>query len=288
MLGIITTKDIVTYMLLSRKKKELEFKKSYLATKNENNNTTLISTETLEDALKYIDEQLGPLEMKMTSSGILNLQLHADKINKYTEIIKKYDMKELANALTMKEGELYEVIVKRSELLKENLNKKEELAELIVLINAIPRSIAENIKKWVEEGTDKNQSHEHEEKLDLSSVNEDKRIKLLNLLNRLGISCYLKNDLIIIGDASSDNDTITWKKEIPRYINDEKIWVPEDKIEEFNAMAKELDEVSRRIQAITARKQVEQLDEEQEKEFAEYQNRYLELIKKRNEFKQQE
>ncbi len=271
MLGIITTRDIITYIVLSRKKKELEFKKEYLSTTGK----STVSLDVIDSALKEVEDQLTPLEMKILSSGITVLQLHKTQIEKFTEQIKSHTIQQLEEALTKKEGELYDTIMNRAQLLKENLNKKEELAELTILINTLPTEINNRIKTWVEDDISEGQ-------VDLSGLPEEKRDKLLNLLNRLGIRCYIDGDRLVLGSPGEGSQAKTWTEEEVRYINDEKVWIPKDKVSDFDRIVKELDEVTRKIQAITAKKQVVPLTDEEKKEFTELQNRYIQLVKERD------
>jgi len=281
-LGIITTKDISFYLLLSRKKKELEFRIKFLkhqppTSASQNAESTNVSISSLESEMVSVDRQLEPLETRILSSGILVFQLHGKKITEYTEQINKHNMKQLTEALSVKDGELYDIIQKRGELLKENLSKKEDIAELTIVTNFIPRSVAEQIRNWVEGETSMDGM------IDMREVHEDKQYKLLNILNRLGTECYIENETLFRGvPKKKEKTTVVWQSEVPRHVNGEKVWVPQEKANEFDNVMKELEQVSLKIQALTAKKQVVALTEEENKNYMDYQNKYLVLAAKRN------
>ncbi|MCD6549142.1 hypothetical protein J7K41_00300 [Candidatus Micrarchaeota archaeon] len=268
---VITKNDIISYIILNRRKGELRFKKQFLL----RNGITPedYAVKALADALTETESELTIIEKKIDMAGIEPIVLHKKEIEELNTIIKEYTTEDIITAARTKQGKLYELLKRRSELSKDNLERKEEIAQLTLLLTTMPLEIADKIKTFVEsDGTSS-------DTLDLHGVSENKIEDIVKLLNRLGIGVRRKDDdrFVLIKDENAA------EREVARFINGRKVWIDAGSADELDRLNREIESVTNRIQAFTMKKQIRPLTEEELGNFAELQKRYVELVTKREE-----
>lgn len=263
----ITHADLVDYSSLSRRLGELTFKRDYLLQNGAEQKDIHISA--LNNFIDETKVNLVPLEMKIKSAGILTVILHRSIVDELSDEINSHTIGEMMYAAKSKQGKLYENMKQRGRLTKENYEKREELAELTLLLNSMPQSDADEIKDAIESFSVSN-----DWSVDISSIKIEKQKKLIQLLNRIGFSCCIKNSRLISGNQKGEK-IINWNPETLRKINNKNIWVSNLLLEKFDENEDKLNDVTRSIQAMTAKRQVKSFDPEEEHRFDKLQEEYL-------------
>ncbi len=276
----ITQTDLVDYSSLSRRLGELTFKRDYLLQNGAEQRDAHIRA--LNSSIDVAKVNLIPLEMKIKSAGILTVMLHRTTIDELSDSINSHTLVEMMQAARSKQGELYDKMKKRGKLTKENYEKREELANLILILNSMPQVDAEEIKDTIETF-----SASDDWSVDVSSMQTEKQKRLIQVLNRLEFTSCIKNGRIIKGVTQGER-TINWNPETQRQIHNRGIWISNLLIEHFDQNEDKLIDVTRGIQAMTAERQVKVFEPEEENRFEELQREYLVCINKREKFIQGE
>ncbi len=269
----ITQTDLVNYSSLSRRLGELTFKRDYLIQNGAEHKDVHIRA--LNSSIDETKVNLVPLESKIKSAGILTVMLHRTIVNELNDSIHAHTLGEMMDAARSKQGELYDKMKKRGKLTKENYEKREELAKLILILNSIPQEDAEELKEAVETF-----SVAEDWAVDVSNMPFSKQRNLLQILNRIGFSSSIKNNRLIKGIHKGEK-VITWNPETKRTIKNKEIWISNLLLNQFDDNEFKLDEVTREIQAMTAKRQVKSFEPEEENRFNELQKEYLTCLARR-------
>ena len=198
----------------------------------------------------------------------------------FLDSINSHTIVEMMEAAKSKNGELYSKMKKRGFLAKENYEKREELAALTLILNTMPQADAKEVKEAIE-----NFSVADDWSVDVSSMPHDRQKQLVQVLNRLGFVSSIKKGRLMHKDSEGE---ITWLPEKQREIQGKKVWIANLLIDKFDENEEKLADVTRGIQAMTAKRQVQPFNTEQENRFTELQKQYLLCIKKREQMIQGE
>lgn len=248
--------ELSNLIALRKKRAELTFKKGYLIWKD-SPNKSLIDSISLE--LSSIEDELESLEKKLKKFDlVLPDQNKLDELNKELSSLGKEELYELMES---KQGEEYNLLKERGELLKQVFENREEIAGLNIMINDLSSkekkqflSILRDRSKFSEESF-------------LKLKDEKKRKKLMKLFSRLGFS--------VSGDYIDSEE-----KKI--YVCSKPIWVPVTMLKKIEDLNKNLTELSKKIQLLNAQKQIKVFSENEEKEFESVQTKYLSLLKEQD------
>lgn len=257
----VTSKEVLDYIILNRRKNELEFKKNFLIVKGANSSDPHIAA--LNSAIQNVEETIKPLKKKMEMVGLTPIILNKDELDKLNEYINSHSVEEAVLAASSKSGELYEKMKRRGELAKKNYELKEEIAALTVILTMVSPLESKKIREVIE-------GKINETNVTLS---EDIRNKITPILERMGYMIQQEGDSIKIKKHTQEL--------IPRWIKNEKVWVEPTNLEEFDKNEEELNNIMKRIQYYTAKNQINELTEDEYKEFKELQEEYIKRIKKR-------
>jgi len=255
---IISSKEVLDYIILNRRKNELEFKKNFLVVKGANSNDPQIIA--LDTAIANLDNNLKPLKEKMALAGLKTLTLNRKELETLNKEINSYSVEEVVSAASSKTGELYEKMKKRGTIAKQNYEFKEELAALSVILTMAPVENAKEIRELVEN-----------EKNEVAVVlPEDIKNKITPLMERLGYTIKLDGENIKIERYET--------RFIPRWVNDEKVWVEPEKTKEFDDNEKKIKEIMNKIQYYTAKSQINEMTDDEKQMFKSLQEEYIKKI----------
>jgi len=204
------------------------------------------STEELEGRVKMLEERLKAMGLPFT-------YLHHERIKSLEEEIGKHSPEEVAKAISAKQGELWEKVREKAELVKRNIELRKELGRLYSLLRGLPER--EKVLKALAEG-------KVEEPFPAPK-------EVATLLARLGVKAVWEEGVVKPGEPA---------KEERRAYRGAVYWLPEEKVKEFDELARELDRVTLELQRLNAIKQARPLSEGEEKAFAEAQRRLVELL----------
>lgn len=271
---IISSRELVDHTVLSRKKNELAFKKDLLLRTGANPEDMHVKMIDVE--IRQVEEKIGPIAEKLSVADLVVIVPNRKEIGEYTEKINKFSRGEIDLAVKSKSGEAYELMKKRAVLIKSNFERKEDIARAVVMLNSLPRKEAEALRSIVEEGQGND--------IDVSFLAKEKQQELVDLASRLGRQCCIFAGSFSVDKKKVDTAELKARDEILRVTKDGKrIWVPSEKLIEFEKAEKSITELLAKIQAKNAEKQARKLSEEESVYFDKIQADYLEALAKRNE-----
>lgn len=186
-------------------------------------------------------------------------------IDELSEKISQFDPQKIIESLKEKNGELYELLEKRGKIIKRNFENKRDVAKLNILLSKAAKEekimLAEALKKGVVEET-----------VPASSIDANEFAKLAN---RCGILCSVLENSIC-------NEAPT-KKEKTIIIDNKKIWIAEEHVDQVEIKIKRIEELRNTLQVEYAKRHVLVYNEEDEIRYNSMQLEYLGLIKEKDE-----
>lgn len=259
----ITAREIGAYIELKKKVAEEEYKLNYIQN-TAGDHSSLI--EEIEDELREERAKMKIIEGKMEAKNLKLIVPNQKRIEEYSELISRLPREEVLEAIKSKSGDSYIYLSERGKLIKRNIENKNEIGKLNVLLaNASPE-----VQACVRETLVKGGPGEPEADFD----GED-GAKIIRLLNRVGMKCKsAEGKLVKSTDDLGENRVLA---------NNEYFWVPSNKLDTFTENEKVLATVSVKLQVKNAEMQAITFNEEQQKEFQGLQGKYMELLKTRRE-----
>src|SRR3989344_5958696 len=173
---IIFSPELVDHAVLSRKRNELSFKRDFLLRSGAKEGD--LHLKAINEELSSVEQKLAPVAEKLSVADMITLVPNRKEIDEFTLRINQYARGELDLAIREKKGEAYELMKKRASLVKNNYERREDVARLTILLNSFPRKDGEAIRGMVEEGSCAD--------ADVSFVPREKQQELVNLTSRLG------------------------------------------------------------------------------------------------------
>ncbi|MEM4554587.1 MAG: hypothetical protein QXT25_01935 [Candidatus Anstonellaceae archaeon] len=270
---VISSRELVEHAVLSRKKNELVFKKDLLLRSGAKPGD--LHLKAIEDEIAAVEQKLLPIAEKLEAADMVNVVLNRKEIEEYTRQINNYSRAELEQAVQTKSGYLYELMKKRAAFVKNNFEKREDIAKLTILLNTIPRREADALRNIIEN----NEGGE----VDVSFLPKEKQQELVNLAARLGRNCVIVSGNFTLDKKKFEFADLRPVDEVQRSIGGRVVWIDASKAAEFDENEKRIAQLLAKIQAKTAEKQARKLTEEETVYFEKIQQDYLEALKKRNE-----
>jgi len=263
---IISSQELVDHTILLRKKNELAFKRDFLlktGAKPED-----LHLHAIESELVLVEEKLLPLEKKLSELDMVTVIPHRKEIGEFTSQINQFSRPELDIAVKAKSGTAYELMRKRAALVKNNYEKREDIARLTIMLNNMPRKDSEALRGLIEEGAG--------EDADVSFIPKEKQQELLNLTSRLGRQCCVFAGSFSLDKKKIDTSELKPSDEVARTLpNGRVVWVEASKVFEFDANEKEVATVLAKMQAKNAEKQARAFSEEETVFLEKLQSDYL-------------
>ncbi len=267
---IISVQDLVNHVAYSRKKGEHKFSAEFLMRHGAKEDE--MHVKALQSQIAQIEERLAPIERKLQAVDLLVIAPHRAKIEMLNEKMKGYPQAEIDKAMYEKQGAVYQLLRERGALTKRNYDNREDIARLTLLANSLSKEEGMAIKRMAEE--------EGEASLDLGGLDADTKMSLLVLLNRIGVPALLSD-----GRIEKSKNGHGYEGEVAReYSADKRVWLPKERLEEFDGNELDIVELNRKVQRLNAIKQVRELEGAEAEEFTKAQNDYVEVIGKRKQF----
>ena len=251
---IISSQELVDHTILVRKRNELAFKRDFLLKTGAKAGD--LHLHTIEGELVLVDEKLKPLEHKLSELDMVTVLPHRKEIGEFTLEINKFSRPELDIAVKNKSGTAYDLMRKRAVLVKNNYEKREDIARLTIMLNNMPRKDSESLRRLIEEGAG--------EDADVSFMPKEKQQELLNLTSRLGRQCCVFAGSFSLDKKKIDTSELKPFDEVSRTLpNGRVVWVEAGKAFEFDANEKEIATVLAKMQSKNAEKQTRTFSEEE-------------------------
>lgn len=269
---IISAKELVDHAVLTRKRNELQFRKEVILKSGAQEGD--LHLKALEQEIEVVESKLKPISEKLTIADILTVVPSRKEIEELTKKINEFSRNEIDAAIKNKSGAVYEYMKKRAFLLKNNYERREDIARLTIFLNTMPRKEAEELRKLIEEGEG--------EDVDVSFLTKEKQQELLNLAARLGRICCVFAGSFSIDKKKVNNAELKPDDEVKTNIGTREVWVKADKLEEFKDNEKLIAQLRAKIQAKNAEKESRELTEEEVVYLEKLQKDYLEAIERRS------
>jgi len=270
---IISSRELVDHSVLSRKKNELAFKRDFLLRTGAKEGD--LHLKAINEELSSVEVKLAPISEKLTVADLLAVVPNRKEITEYTDRINKYSRAELDIAVKGKTGEAYELMKKRAVFVKNNYERREDVARLTILINTLPRKEGEMLRGVLEEGAGP--------EVDVSFMPKEKQQELVNLATRMGRASCVFAGSFSLDKKKAERAELRAADEVQRNVGGRVIWVEAAKLPEFEANEKVIAELLAKIQGKTAEKQARSLSEEESVYFDKIQGDYLAALSKRGE-----
>ena len=275
----ITSTDLVDYTALYRKRHETLFRHDYLARHSGGPEDAALGE--LKSQLAEIEAKLKPLEERIRQVDlVMVVPKRADLISINSEI-NQHSREELDAALKSRSGPVFELLKKRADITRQNYERREEIARLTILLNMLPRTQAEALRTVVESNA--------LQEVTIAALASEQQQEMVTLLGRLGVPAFAAEGLLSLDKKKADDiNALRWVEEIPKSVggavgsNGSALWVPKDRMTEWEENEKHLSEIGRKIQTKLAKSQADGLGEEEQKEFESLQSLYLELRTRRH------
>ena len=270
---IISSRELVDHAVLSRKKNELAFKRDFLIRAGAKDGD--LHLKTVNDELASVETKLAPIAEKLEVADLLSIVPSRKEVLQYTEKINQYSRTELDAAVKGKSGEAFELMKKRAVFVKNNYERREDIARLTILINTLPRKEGEALRGIIEEGQGPD--------IDVSFMPKERQQELVNLSSRLGRACCVFAGSFSLDKKKTDRAELKPADEVQRNVGSRIVWVEASKLADFDANEKVVAELLAKIQSKTAEKQARRLTEEESVYFDKVQTDYLSALQRRGE-----
>lgn len=254
----LTPRDIGALIEARKKVAELDYRKGRLIRSGAGGR----DLKEVEEELARLGERKAFLEKK--AEGIEIFMPFQKRLEELQAKISAHDGEDVAAAMRAKDGELYQMLKEKGAILKRNLEARNEIGKLVVMAQMLYPMVRAKLVEAVKEG-----------KAPDIGVAElcGKEGKIVSSLNRVGISCRVKEGRICASDEQ-------WN-EAKVLLNNVHIWIPRENFEKFMQNEAEMELVGIRLQVKNAEKQVKAFDEAEMKAFKDLQAKYIDLLKAR-------
>lgn len=259
--------EIVYLIELNKKRAELKFKRDYLIRKGKAVDDPQVAR--LGAELENISKQADELESKITTKEAL-FYPNEKLISELNAEVAKLAPEKIDQAMLSKAGDEYALLEKRGKLLKDNYERRKEIATLMEFANSLPSKIRDEIIEKTKLGSIG--------ELDASILDEKARARLFKLLNRAGIRCVLDQYRLL-----NEGQSATQWNEKRLEVEGNIVWTDGTKDNEIADFFRQMTETGNRIQVMNAERHVKTFTPEEETQFFELQKKYLDMLKKRNE-----
>jgi len=254
----LTPRDIGALIEVRKKVAELTFKKGRLQRSGEGGR----DLKDVEEELGRLGERKAALEKKI--GGVEIFVPFQKRLDELQAKICTHDDEDVAAAMRAKDGELYQMLREKGAILKKNMEARNEIGKIILMVQTAYPALRAKVVEAVKEG-----KAPEMEAAELAGKAE----KIVASLNRIGISCRLKEGRI----APSEEP---WG-EAKVLLNNAHIWIPRENFDRFVQNETEMELVGIKLQVKNAEKQVKTFDEGEMKVFKDLQARYIDLLKVR-------
>ncbi len=207
----------------------------------------------LSGRLKLLEDEISRLTADIDTRKIQFYLLGFEELV-MTENDLNVSLEEKAAAIENRSGRVFEAVKKRLQLMKKNLELKDELAKILAFLPSCTDAVLrEKVLRSIKSG------RQLEVELDLT---DEKTKYLADLLFRLGLCQFSKQKkYVVLRDI---------------------VWLEGEEAKKMEQVLAELADLEPSLQWKNAQRQIKSFSEDEEKEFAEVQRKYLELLKLRD------
>jgi len=253
----LTPRDIGALIEVRKKVAELAYKKGRILRSGD-----VKELKEVEDELARLGERKAALEKRV--DGIEIFVPFQKRLEELQVKISKHDDEDVAAAMRAKDGELYKMLKEKGALLKRNMETRNEIGKLVLILQTAYPALRAKIVDAVKEGK--------APEMDAAEL-AGKAEKIVASLNRMGINCKMNEGKIMPSEEP-------WN-EAKVLLNNMHIWIPRESLDKFVQNEAEMELVGIKLQVKNAEKQVKTFDEGEMKVFKDLQSKYIDLLKAR-------
>lgn len=258
---VITQSEVIRYIELIKQRHECEFRIAYLIEDKKTDDKAAADLKSISQQTEKLMEKFGQANFKAALvSGAKIIELK-DKLKK----CKKEDTK---NALKNKNDAIYELMVAFNKLLKQNFEKREDIAKLNIFVNNLTNNERELVLNIIETCI-------VTARLSLN-CSKPMKANIVKFMNRIGINVSLEGEVIGIAERHIPYEVCVTTPS-------KRVWVSLENAEKVKTNLQTIQLLSARLQVINAERQLKQFPAEREQEFVSLQEKYLILLKERDE-----
>lgn len=252
----MNVQELTKLIELKKRKAELEFKKSVLGL-------------ACEEELNEILSSASGLERKVRAAGIRIVFPKQNKLDELGSKLGDFPPERIKEEIQKRSGEIYEILIERGVLIKENFENRLEIAKLFLIIARAGREEREALTNTIAVGV-------INEPLTVETLRIEDKQKLVKFLRRCRILCLLSENKLL---PTEENE----EKEVYMEVLNRSVWVSQEKKEKLEKNLNRIKEITPDIQLKNAQRHVKIFSEEEEDHFAALQKEYLELLKEQDE-----
>ena len=251
------------FLELGKSRAELSFKLEVLKKQDANSQDAKSMEEKLVSVKKRIDEKSVVFQRTALEIPSPN-EVEIARLN---EALSGCSASDIAECMKNRSGKTYELLSARGAFLKQNIENRENIAKLAVLLPRFQQDIRAVIANAVRKGRLDCQVQilKSEEALGKNTA---------RILCRLGIPTLLKDGALIQSDGS---------EEVSVRVSSRTVWVTPEINEKLAQNIKMIHELSPKIQLKNAVRYVQKFNDDEEKEYVQLQNELLRLLKEQDE-----
>ncbi len=262
----INVDDVVLLLEQKKRKAEVDFRLQML----HHTSADEESMESLENESSYLRSKIDDRTSKLESAGIRIVRPFGEHIDSYNEALSRLCAEQIVYDMRTREGEPYGILSKRGELIKMNHSNRSNIAKLLLLSSKIDHrnDLFECIHKGV-----------IDREIPVTILDEKEAGFLVKVLRRVGIMASLDSGRIVEGNGEFTEKRIE--------LSGSMIWLDLETHKRLVDNMESIKLLNSKIQLKNAERQIKDFSEEEEAEFASFQNEYLRLLKEQDDLLQE-
>ncbi len=254
----ITARDIARLLELEKKKAELSFKK------------TVFGMDTEKEMIE-ISANAMEISNRMKTAGIEIAVPCDDALKAYDARINAFSSEQIKESMKARSGDPYSLLKEKGEIVKRNFSNRMEIAKLAVILAKMKKDHKSALVCAIRSG-------KIESEMFLDGNDSALLIQFAKSLGRCGIFCGIDGSKLKGGECADDGC------EVRIELQNRIVYLPSDDAKsKLDENMKKMVELNRSIQLKNAVRQIKVFSDEEDKEFASLQRRYLDLLNEQDE-----
>ena len=260
------------FLELQKEVIEIQFKLEFLSVSScTDQSGAAQKMEKLQKELEDKEFRLQLIRNDLSAADVTVAVPNQDAISEISKKLAAYKMQDIIAAMASKKGEIYELLIKRGELLKRNYENRENTAKLSIILAKMDKETRELILAAVRSGCMQNP-------ILLKQTDEFHRKRLDIFLQRLGICAHNDNNCTDVSANSNDSDS-----EVRVELSNRNVWVQKSLCDRLQQLNEKINDTNSKLQFKNAERQIRNFNEEEEVAFVSTQKNYLDFLKERDE-----
>src|SRR5512143_571646 len=251
----ITAKDLSRLIELSKKKAELEFKK------------TVFGED--DSSLKHITSNQAELAARVKAASIELAIPNQGKLDELGKQLESFPPDAIREGLKVRDGKAYNVLRERGLIVKRNHENRLEIAKLSIAVAKASREERDALLAVIRSGS-------LGAGIALGSLDQKSVEAMARFMRRFGLPCVASGQSLSPSPEAGE-------KEIRLDFSNRTVWVKEEAKPLLEDNLKRMHTINATIQLRNAERQIKSFSDDEESRFAVLQKEYLDLLKQQDE-----